>query len=102
MIVRRFLSIFLNIIAVFVPAVVLFRMFGLEAKVDPQSLRDLLALLGTAFFSFVVGLASAALLRTTDKPFLITVLEDLMPKRSEPEEDPLPKVHHHRQRRKVA
>lgn len=79
MILRRFLSIILNIIAVFVPAVVLFRTFGLDATVDPQSTKDLLALLGTAFFSFVVGLGSAALLRSTDKPMILTVLEDLMP-----------------------
>lgn len=96
MIWRRFLSITLNIIAVFVPAAVLFHIFGLDATVSPDSIRDLLALLGTAAFSFLVGLAAAALLRSTDKPMIITVLEDLLPKKEEPT------LHGGRQRRKAA
>ena len=84
MVTRKFFSVILNLVAVFVPAVVLFRMFGLDAKVDPESIRHLFALLGTAFFSFAVGLGSAALLRSSDRPFILTVLEDLMRRVGEP------------------
>lgn len=90
MIIRRFFSILLNILAVFVPALVLFRVFGLDATVNPESIKHVLAILGTALFSFVVGLISAALLRSTDKPFLESIVHDLMSWKGPSENERLP------------
>ncbi len=71
------LSILLNLAAVAVPAAVLSYVYGPGATVDPQSAKDILALLGGSVFAFTVSLGAAVLLRGADKPMLIALLEDI-------------------------
>jgi hypothetical protein len=74
---RVILSILINLVAVAAPGAVLFHEYGPTAAVDPQSVRDMLFLLGTAFFSFALGLVSSLLLRSEDTPSLVLLVEDL-------------------------
>jgi hypothetical protein len=74
---RVILSILINLVAVAAPGAVLFYEYGPAASVDPQSMRDMMFLLGTAFFAFALGLGSSLLLRSEDKPALIGLVEDL-------------------------
>jgi hypothetical protein len=60
---RIHLSILLNLVAIAAPSAVLFYTFGADARVDPQSAKDLLYLLGSALFAFCLGSASNALLK---------------------------------------
>jgi len=75
---RITLSILLNLIAVAVPGIVLLHTFGPTARVDPQSTRDLLYLLGSAVFAFSMALVSGALLKRAYKSPVVTLVEDLV------------------------
>lgn len=75
---RVLLSVLLNVIALAVPAAVVAAVYGFQAEVNPQSLRDLVALVGTALFSFSVGLGAASLLKEGNTPALLTLVEDLL------------------------
>jgi hypothetical protein len=75
---RLIFSILLNLIAIAVPTAVVYRAYGPTASVNPESTRDLAYLLGTALFSFSLGLFSAALLRRPDTPPILRVLEQIL------------------------
>ena len=77
---RVALSILLNLAAIAVPGAVLLLTFGPTARVNPQSAKDLLYLLGSAVFAFSLALGSSALLRGADKPAIISLVEDLFPR----------------------
>ncbi|HSF41630.1 MAG TPA: hypothetical protein VLQ45_21430 [Thermoanaerobaculia bacterium] len=84
---RIHLSILLNLVAIAAPAAVLFYTFGADARVDPQSAKDLLYLLGSALFAFCVGLASNALLKGGDSP-AVSLIEGLLSRRPGKEAKP--------------
>lgn len=74
---RIHLSILLNLLAMAVPAAVLFFTFGPDARVDPKSAKDLLYLLGCALFAFCLGLVSNSLLKGEGSP-AVSVIETLL------------------------
>jgi hypothetical protein len=60
---RIALAVFLNILAVALPGLVLFAVFGGETRVSADSASQLGALLLSGLVAFSIGLVSAALLR---------------------------------------
>ena len=77
MMIRVTFSILLNLAAVAVPGAVLLHTFGPSAQVDPQSTKDLLYLFGSALFAFAVALMAGSLLKGSDKPAVVSIIEDL-------------------------
>ncbi len=75
------LSVILNILAVSLPVGILVRIFGVTATVNPQSARDILLLVGSAFFSFAVGMASSSI-KGADRSPLQSILRDIVKERS--------------------
>lgn len=76
--IRVVLSILLSVLAVVGPATVLYFLYGMESTIDPESGKDLVAMIGTVLFSFSVGLAASALLKSIDRSFLMKLVEDIL------------------------
>jgi hypothetical protein len=81
---RVVLSILLSVLAVVGPATVLYFLYGMGSTVDPESGKDLVALIATVLFSFSVGLGASALLKSIDKSFLMSLVEDILHGRESP------------------
>ena len=71
-------SILLSVLAVVGPPAVLYFLYGMDSRVDAESGKDLIAIMGTILFSFSLGLGSAALLKSIDKSFLLELVEDVL------------------------
>jgi hypothetical protein len=73
---KSVLSVLLSLAAVAVPVSFLWLKYGQAATVD--GIKDILVLFGTTGVSAVLGLSAGVLLRGTDRPMLLELVNELL------------------------
>lgn len=74
---RAALAVIVYLLAVSVPAFGLYTAFGPEAEVDVESATQVLALAGAGLFTFGLATLGGVLLRKSEKPPWLEVIEAL-------------------------
>lgn len=74
---RVVLAVFLNVVAIAVPAMALLVKYGQETRVAASSVEHLVALLAVVLVSFTLSLVASTLLRKDERPQVLNLLSEL-------------------------